>query len=98
MNKQSLSILFMERPPHWGLRGDLHLWSELKESSYTLPMPATAEEFSRLLHQSFRELFGQPLQPEEFLFVARYDSGGMSSGQMDCHFWLKKGFPLLLQR
>jgi hypothetical protein len=59
--------------------------------------PATPEELNQLLHEQFQKLTGEPAQLGRNIFVAKYDTGGMSSGIVSSDFWLDKGFPQIIQ-
>jgi hypothetical protein len=89
---------FEPKPPQVGLRGDRYLWEELKIKSSTISIPNTANELEKLLHELFKELTGEAPQKGKFIFVERYDTGGMSSGMVCSDFWIDKGFSLIIQR
>jgi hypothetical protein len=88
---------FQNQPGQWGLRGDPHLWSELEARFASLPPPATADALDQLLHQFYREATGEPPKKGATPFVARYKTGGMSSGMVSADFWLERGFPQIIQ-
>ena len=96
--QENLSRLFQEKPPHWGLRGDPSLWQEMSDVLGDRAYPNTEEEFAVLIEQTYEQLTGVPLTQRDYLYVERYDHGGMSSGQIAPSFWIEKGIPLLRAR
>lgn len=96
MNKEQI---FEDQPFHWGLRGDYHLWNELKERyADSILKPYTQEEFGNFLTDSFQFLTGESVQRGKIIIVERYNHGGMAGGKVCSDFWLDTGFPLLLSR
>ena len=93
-----LSFLFQTPPPHWGLRGDPSLWTELQEISASLRMPESVNELEELLPVLFKELTGELPERGRNILVERFNTGGMSSGLVSGDFWLDIGFPLLVKR
>jgi hypothetical protein len=63
----------------------------------TIAPPATPEELEQLLHEQFKNLTGESAQPGRNIFVAKYDTGGMSSGTVSSDFWLDKGFTQIIR-
>lgn len=89
---------FDPEPDQWGLRGDPHLWRDMKLKTLKTIIPATSSEFEQFLLKLFKELTGEePHKGKEF-YVKKYATYGMSKGFISSDFWLEKGFPLLLQR
>jgi molybdenum cofactor cytidylyltransferase len=78
----------------WGLRGDPHLWRDLRAFAH----PSTEEQFTALITQTYEQLVGAPLSNQQPVFVARYSHGGMSSGHVSPPFWIETAIPLLQQR
>lgn len=98
MIENNLASLFEEEPPfQWGLRGDPFLWREMK-ASITSKRVETANDFELLLNDLFFELTKSRPENDTSIFVKRYSLGGMSSGHVSSEFWLKKAFPLLIDR
>lgn len=93
-----LSDLFEPEPARWGLRGDPHLWRELRAALASQPAPGSAAELAQLLAQTFEQLTGAPLDAQQPIFVARLNHGGMSGGYVDPRFWAETGLPLLIER
>ena len=88
---------FKKQPEQWGLRGDPHLWSELEARFAVLPLPATPGKLEKLLHESYLKITGELPRKGATPFVAKYDTGGMSSGMISADFWLDQGFPQIIQ-
>ena len=96
--EKTLSQLFQDEPPRWGLRGDPYLWREMKSVLGYLAYPDTEEDFSVLLEQTYEQLTGASIKESHSVFVERYSHGGMSSGHVAQQFWLETGFPMLRER
>ena len=94
-----LESIFSPKPFSWGLRGDPHLWNELKAALSGLD-PATIDDFPALLHALYEERVGTPLSDgDEIVMVERFHTGsGMSTGMVSARFWRETGFPLLVER
>ncbi|MBT3337841.1 MAG: hypothetical protein HN855_07875 [Anaerolineae bacterium] len=99
MNEASISILFDPSPIQWGLRGDPHLWGEMKSSFLEIPLPASEEELKSLVERQFEILTGKPFSTEErSSYIERFSHGGMSSGHISFVFWREVASPLLVSR
>jgi molybdenum cofactor cytidylyltransferase len=95
---RTLASLFKEVPRQWGLRGDPHLWQEMKATLGNATYPATEEQFAALLEQTYQQLTGVPLTRRDPVFVERYNHGGMSGGYVSPQFWIETAIPLLRAR
>lgn len=95
---KKLSDLFIAEPRQWGLRGDPHLWHEMKSRVDDLAYPQTDEQFTQLFEELYHQLIGASLHQTEPVFVERYSQGGMSSGYVSPEFWWDRALPLLLER
>jgi len=93
-----VSKYFDPEPIQWGLRGDPHLWRDMKQKSAKTYIPMTGNEFEKLLYKLFKELTGEVPQKGKNIYVKKYESIGMSKGMISSDFWLDKGFSLLIQR
>lgn len=93
-----LSDLFEEEPDQWSLRGDPHLWREMKTRVDNFSYPDTDEQFSSLVERLYQQLVGVPLSQMEPVFVERYSHGGISSGYVSPKFWQERAIPLLVER
>jgi hypothetical protein len=93
-----VSKYFDPEPIQWGLRGDPHLWRDMKLKTATRNIPTTGNEFEKLLHKLFKELTGKAPKKGETIYVEKYETIGMSKGMISSDFWLDKGFSLLIQR
>ena len=96
--QRKLSELFNEALAQWNLRGDPHLWQEMKETIDNHGYPDTEEECSALIAQIFQELTGTSLAQHEPVFIQKYSHGGMSSGYISPTFWAEQMLPFLLRR
>jgi len=90
--------LFVDEPKQWGLRGDPHLWREMKASLKEIAIPLSAEELTVIIEQQFEKLTGQPITTTEIIRIDRLNHGGMSGGCVSTIYWREKAIPLLLQR
>lgn len=97
---QTFDELFGPQPQVVGLRGDRPLWAEMRERLRGLPVPATPEEFNRVIGDLFAELTGVPLSHPEPVFLPHYrgTEGGMSAGVVSPVFWRDRGLALLWSR
>lgn len=94
----NVADLFREPLETWGLRGDPHLWDEMRHALAAVPLPEQPASLECLLQQQFQQLAGVPLTSVDHHFVPRFDSGGMSSGYVSPQFWRSEAIPLLLAR
>ncbi|MFV1943431.1 hypothetical protein VPH49_21705 [Pseudomonas luteola] len=93
-----ISDIFYPAPSHWGLRGDLFLWLEMREFLCHVPIPDQPEVLARIISSTFSALTGEVLDSSEPIFIKRFSRGGMSSGMVSSQFWLKEFIPLMQQR
>lgn len=93
-----ISTLFEDEPKRWGLRGDPHLWRELKEKLKLVEMPATPESLKLIIESEFEKATGSPVSSKDSIFIERFRNGGMSSGRVSPQFWVEHGIPLLVSR
>lgn len=93
-----ISYLFENKPGTWGLRGDPHLWREMKEHFSSTKMPLNLTEMEDLIRTSFHELTGQKITSKKEIYIRRYDHGGMSGGYISPRFWHEKVLPILRDR
>jgi hypothetical protein len=89
--------LFQHKPIQWGLRGDPHLWNDMQEKVADLPYPESEAELLTTLHHLFQQLTGAPITSTEYIFVERYNKGGMSSGLVSPQFWRETAVSHILQ-
>jgi hypothetical protein len=90
--------LFDQEPQQWGLRGDRHLWRELRDTLSEVELPPTSAELERLLENEFWRITGASLAFCDEKFMERFSHGGMSSGYISGDFWRQRGFPLFVER
>ena len=93
-----VSKYFDPEPTQWGLRGDPHLWRDMKSKTATTNIPTTGNEFEKLLYKLFKKLTGEAPQKGKAIYLKKYETIGMSKGMISSDFWLDKGFSLLIQR
>ncbi|MEM6325794.1 MAG: hypothetical protein AAF791_01615 [Bacteroidota bacterium] len=94
----TIGSLFDERPVPWGLRGDPHLWQEMQYRFESTPLPASLAAFDRLLVEAYESVTGQSVENDTFVYVERFDHGGMSRGMVSPPWWRETAFPLLRSR
>jgi molybdenum cofactor cytidylyltransferase len=93
-----VSKYFDPEPIQWGLRGDPHLWRDMKLKTESTNIPKTVSELERILHELFKELVGEAPHKGKSIYVKKYETLGMSKGMISSDFWLDKGFSLIIQR
>lgn len=93
-----LSALFEEEPFRWGLRGDPYLWRDMGRTLRAVALPQTEAQFVALIESTFEQLTGAPLSSTDYIYVEKYDHGGMSSGYVSPPFWRETALPLLRAR
>jgi molybdenum cofactor cytidylyltransferase len=93
-----VAALFRDEPRRWGLRGDPHLWREMRLHLEGVGCPATPDDLASVIGQAFEELTGLPLSHGEPFYVEKYSQGGMSSGYVNPGFWRETAVPLLQER
>ena len=91
-----LSELFNVQPPSWGLRGDPYLWEDMKQAFSGVPFPYDPQRLVEDVKRLFREKTGVEPENGAHPYVAAYDRGGISTGQVSGRFWLNTAIPLLL--
>jgi hypothetical protein len=94
----TVATLFQDEPRRWGLRGDPHLWREMRREFEGVECPATPEGLASLVEEAFEKLTGFPLSHADPFYVEKYSHGGMSSGYVDPRFWRETASPLLQSR
>ena len=94
----SLSKLFEDEPQQWGLRGDPHLWREMRDHFEEVPLPTTPGELENTIRDMFFELTGLELSSNQIVKVEKYNHGGMSKGGISARFWQDTALPLLKER
>ena len=98
-NSKTVASFFEQAPQQWGVRGDPHLWDEMREYFAETPIPATADELIALIEAAFEHLTEHPItEQEKYLRIERLDHGGMSGGMVSLEFWREKFIPLIRER
>lgn len=95
-NYEKSDIIFNE-PLQFGARGDSYLWSEMK-AIFNDSEIVGIDKFKNFLNLTFKNITGEEPQLGKKIYLPRYNFGGISSGEIDCDFWLKIGFPLLKEQ
>lgn len=90
--------LFEQKPYNWGLRGDPFLWDEMKNHLESYKLPNTEKELKAIFRRTFRKFTNEEIDSKKRIYIEKYAMGGMSSGIIDCDFWLKKILPTLIER
>ena len=90
--------LFKEEPTQWGLRGDPHLWKEIKEYFEEVVVPSSSAGFERKLIEAYEVITGHRLSERQHFVVESFKRKGMSSGAVSPEFWVNVGIPLLVGR
>lgn len=104
----TVGALFDQEPVQFGLRGDAHLWRELRAQFATTPLPPDWYELHDLLVDGIARVVGDLLVSRESLgwsdpaagvYVRAFDPGhGMSAGTVHLPWWSHTGIPILLDR
>lgn len=95
----TIGELFDPRPDRWGLRGDVHLWADMREQFAAVPLPPTREALEAVLLAKFSECTGLAFDhPVDSVFLQKYAHGGMSSGHVHLPWWRDSALPMLLER
>lgn len=85
----------------YGLRGDPLFFKELKMLLKDKPLPENEELLELILNESFSKLTeNEPEKSytETFIFVQRYNKGGMSSGCVSLNYWFEIEFPFFIEK
>lgn len=98
MPPPAISTLFSPEPYRWGLRGDPHLWRDMRERLSVVACPATADELAAIVEAEFEALTGRPITHPEYIYLEKYSHGGMTSGMVSPEWWRDTAIPLLRQR
>jgi hypothetical protein len=98
-----LADLFEPAPDHWGLRGDLFLWMELRHVLCHCELSSMPEHdfecaVEDRLASAVTALIGKEFGERQDVYVPRYARGGMSSGMVSSEYWHRTMIPLLARR
>lgn len=96
--QRNLSIIFLERPKQWGLRGDVYLWDEFEKHFSDFPLTFSKEAFIKEFKDQFEVLTETKINSSSTIHIQAFSHGGMSSGMVSPEFWLEKALPLLINR
>ena len=75
VDKKVISVIFEQEPNTWGLRGDPHLWDELKIWLLNHEIPYSSEKFTKLLEKGFEELVGKSISEEGSIYIKNVQLG-----------------------
>jgi hypothetical protein len=95
---KNLSTVFSDLPGKWGLRGEPQLWEEFKAHFMQECEPNNEERFLEALCKTFEALTGRSVQSDSFIYVSRFNRGGIASGLVDPWNWRSVVFPTLTSR
>jgi len=95
---KTIASLFEEEPAQWGLRGDPHLWREMREYFKHTPLPASADILVVQIGSAFLALTEHSISEKQHFHIERFGRGGMSGGYISPEFWREKVIPLLQER
>ncbi len=84
----------------WGLRGDPHIWSSVRDIVGSTPTPAARDEVRTAFVSAIAQVADIDIDDTDELHPHRthLDHGGMSGGMVDVEWWRTKGVPLLVDR
>lgn len=94
----TLGELFRYEPLAWGLRGDPHLWAEMRDYFADWLLPLSIEELDKRIRYAFLSLTGASIDSTATIFLEKYDMGGMSSGHVDPAYWRDNALPQLREQ
>ena len=92
--------IFDKKPFQWGLRGDPHLWGELRTALEKEAVFIAKSDFENWLLGKFNDLIsnGKEVAIEDALELEHYPKRGMSGGIISLKWWEETGLPILIQR
>lgn len=84
----------------WGLRGDPHVWRQLRDRVAETPTPPSAATIRAVLVTAIREICDVDIDncDEEIVYRDYLDHGGMSGGSISVEWWRSQGLPLIVER
>ena len=104
----TIGALFEREPVQFSLRGDAHLWRELRARFAATPLPANWHDLRSLLEDAIDKTIGaHPASRESAawrdadseIYVPAFDPGhGMSAGKVHLPWWSHTAIPILLDR
>ena len=94
----NVSVIFMERPEKWGLRGDSYLWGDMSKFFESKDFPYDRDDFKSDFYRLFFKYCGKELGTEVMTYVPKYVRGDMQSGMVSHMFWQNTALPLLMNR
>ena len=88
--------LFLSPPEHWGSRGAPFFWAYVARQFTYDKLPMEAHVFSEK-YKTIVAMLGIPYGADQYVYVHRFDAGGMSRGMVGGLF-VKEAHDLLLCR
>lgn len=92
--------IFEDEPRQWGLRGDPHMWQELRNSLSDLKENLNQIEFEKELDKRFNRIVQQEGKQtsNETVWFESFPQLGMSGGSISLNWWQETGLPLIKNR
>ena len=90
--------IFCNPPNTWGLKGEPLLWEDLREYFQTRAFPQNEHAFVKEMYAAFEKLTGWPVETTSFIFISRYNRGGIAGGLIDPWNWRNVVIPALTRR
>lgn len=88
--------IFNKTPVQWGLRGDPHLWDELRIRFENIEDPKDKYEFDILLDIEFENLLESgSKKTDDKIWFEHFPQKGMSGGWVSLVWWRDIGLPFL---
>jgi hypothetical protein len=95
----NISTLFNYEPKQWGLRGDQHLWDEMRIESRQRKLLENEELMEKYFYDLFYELTGYEITTKkQKVLIKHYPRYGMSGGYISTEWWIKNGIPFIMER
>ena len=94
---KDLSVIFVNKPEQWGLRGDPYLWVEMQGIFAGESLDISERDLANEICEYYEKAVGVPLQYGSNKYVERFAHGGMSSGSVSGEFWICRGIPILIE-
>ncbi len=92
-----IESIFENEPGQWGLRGDPHMWQELRKSLNDLKESINQIEFEEELEKRFNGIVQQKGKQtsNETVWFESFPQLGMSGGSISLSWWQETGLPLI---
>ncbi len=92
--------LFQDKPNRWGLRGDPHMWQELRNSLNRITKNLNQIEFEEELEKQFYRIVQQKGKQisNETVWFESFPQFGMSGGSISMKWWQETGLPWIKEK